>query len=103
MRIALIVALGVMFALPAHARDLTQAEQQIISEAVGDQLKDPYSARYKWPPLLKEQQDGYCGWVNAKNSYGAYVGSVPFRTQLVWRDGQLVRAVNTAIGSVRVR
>lgn len=39
-------------------------------------LKDPYSAKFT---SVSERDDGtVCGLVNAKNSYGAYVGRQPF-------------------------
>ena len=63
-------------------------------------LKDPYSAVYDWqpvhtgwvkaPPLLGGGMD--TGWVlkgtvNAKNSFGGYVGAKPY--QFMFREGVL--------------
>lgn len=66
----------------AQTRRLTIQEQRLISDRLGDRLKDPLSAQYRWPPVqLAMEAKGprlpYCFSVNAKNSYGGYVG---FRT-----------------------
>ena len=61
-------------ALPS--KPLTPANKVQIAKAVKDILKDPDSAKFRWP---KPQDWGlYCGWVNAKNSYGGYTGFEPF-------------------------
>lgn len=73
----LVAALAlVALAEPIPPRDLTEAERTAISASVGRQLADPYSAQYEWQPL----RDGiaYCGFVNAKNRFGAYAGYRPF-------------------------
>lgn len=66
-------------------------------------LKDPYSAHWMCHPMKQGQLgDGKAfgsaltGWllpceVNAKNSYGAYAGAVPY--VFLFRDGRLRRAV----------
>lgn len=54
------------------SRDL----QAAIKESVGKQLADPFSAQYDWQPVKDDML--YCGWVNAKNSFGAYTGYQPF-------------------------
>jgi hypothetical protein len=46
--------------------------------AVAHELKDPESAQFR---DLKQYGDLICGEVNAKNSYGGYVGFEPFYTQ----------------------
>jgi hypothetical protein len=59
---------------------LNPAIEDAARIAVGKNLKDPYSARLEG--LTAFRKDTYtivvCGAVNAKNSYGGYVGSVPF-------------------------
>lgn len=47
-----------------------------IQEAVGKELNDPFSAQYDWQPVKSPVV--YCGFVNAKNAFGAYVGYKPF-------------------------
>jgi len=63
-----------------------EAAQAAAIEAMQTQLKDPYSAQYRWTPISgtsvwpDRRNDGTCrGWilkgaVNAKNSYGGYIG-----------------------------
>lgn len=52
--------------------------------AVAKKLKDPYSARFEdlrlgsAPNVKGEPTERVCGFVNAKNSYGAYGGRTPF-------------------------
>jgi len=65
---------------------LTQAQfRATAEEGIRAQLKDPDSARFKWPyvavpmsykPAFEARRSGYltCGLVNAKNSYGGYGG-----------------------------
>lgn len=69
------LALFVAFSVAASSLP-TQAVQSAIKEAVGKKLADPLSAQYDWQPA----QEGvvYCGWVNAKNQFGAYSGYQPF-------------------------
>lgn len=50
--------------------------QTAIKTAIGKKLADPYSAQYDWQPIKNETV--YCGWVNAKNQFGAYTGYQPF-------------------------
>lgn len=52
-------------------------------ELVRAQLKDPDSAKFKG---VKESSPGYvCGFVNAKNSYGGYIGYRVF----YWHNGSV--------------
>lgn len=68
----------ILCAYPAHAaRPLTAQEKAAVEKAVKEKLKDPDSAKFKWPDLVNEK-GGYCGLVNARNSYGGYSGFTPF-------------------------
>ena len=69
---------------PSKPVKLTTKQINVVKKAVSKNLKDPYSARYRgivasrvndWPITV-------CGWVNAKNSYGAYTGDAPFIGEL---------------------
>lgn len=70
------------FAFPAlaqgkgHAAFVAAAKEMLTQD-----FKDPAGARYRNTAVYR-QIDGvslsFCGEVNAKNSYGAYVGFVPF-------------------------
>ena len=84
----------------AMARDaLTSQEKEIIMTAVkvkGD-LKDPDSAQFRWVRLSADVDTNaphvsasYCGLVNAKNSYGGYVGYRPYSATLFWMKGELI-------------
>lgn len=59
---------------PVISRDFTESEKNIVEEAVKVKLKDPSSAQFKWPKYHNNIEDYYCGYVNAKNSYGGYNG-----------------------------
>lgn len=71
---------------PPPKRNLKSAEA--IKEAQGavtGKLKDPESARFtdvnyrqNQPNMRGEPTDVVCGKVNAKNSFGGYVGARPF-------------------------
>lgn len=55
---------------------LTDANKEVIKSTIGRYLKDPYSAQYEWPAI--KNSTTYCGFVNAKNGFGAYEGYQPF-------------------------
>lgn len=62
----MIIALALAAALPSAAL------QSEIKAGLEAQLKDGQSARIIWQP--QHDQRIYCGFVNAKNSFGAYAG-----------------------------
>lgn len=66
-----------VFLIGAAPRTLAPSEKSVIAKEVGKRLKDPESARFKWPQVVGDGLT-YCGFVNAKNSYGGYAGAVPF-------------------------
>lgn len=76
----------------AQQRPLTDAEKKIITSTYGSRLKDPLSAQYRWSNLIKGQADApdYCFQVNAKNSYGAYVGFQTVLGSVRQRNGTVV-------------
>lgn len=58
---------------------LPPAAQHTVAQAVADQMKDPNSAEFRnWHAF--ESQNGLlvCGEINAKNSFGGYVGFTHF-------------------------
>lgn len=76
---ALLTEVGAAQAQPAGRRSMPAADREVIMRAVGDHLRDSVSARYRWPQASTDPDEvGYCGFVNAKNAFGAYVGFVPF-------------------------
>jgi hypothetical protein len=100
---AVLVGLMLTAGNEALARDvLTAKEKAIIMSEVKRELKDPESARFKWPKLAKDidmkSPDvaiNYCGLVNAKNSYGGYVGDKIFRITLGWEKGKMHPVMTT--------
>ena len=58
------------------------AERKVIVGEVGDQLADGVTAQWRWPAFSPGGKawigSTYCGWVNAKNKFGAYVGFRPY-------------------------
>lgn len=71
----LLIGMSFIAAFSASARELTAKEKALIEKEVRPQLKDPDSAKFTW----QDYQGGitYCFYVNAKNSYGGYVGDSP--------------------------
>lgn len=58
-----------------------ERKQAAYLQVVLDSLKDPDSAQFKdlqWSIDHEHYGDSLCGWVNAKNSFGWYVGFHPF-------------------------
>ena len=80
----------------APKRELTPAEKLALAPIFAGGLKDPSAAQFKWMPVVLTERDGitdYCGLVNGKNSYGAYIGFVRFYAQLNKDDkGQFIKA-----------
>lgn len=60
-------------------KPFTAAEKAEVRAAFADILKDPSSAEIRWLPVSDPMT--YCGWVNAKNSYGGYTGYTAFAFQ----------------------
>jgi hypothetical protein len=74
-----LIALAIPCAAIAET-PITDAERAAIRVEVRKQLKDPDSARFRWLP--SKAGDDYCGFVNARNSYGGYAGHTPFMVML---------------------
>lgn len=70
-------------------RDVTASEKAAMISAVKDVLKDPASAKFKWPPIYPNAEV-YCGFVNAKNSYGGYTGDELYYLAFHRTGGRLV-------------
>ena len=87
-----------------YGEPITQAVAETkVRQFMQGYLKDPYSAIYQWKPLYKgsvksgavlrgyKVYHGYIleGTVNAKNSYGGYVGAKPY--QFVFYNGEIMK------------
>ena len=60
---------------------LTEKQKQVVRTGVTASLKDPTSARFGSSFVAAKGTSGrivVCGFVNAKNSFGGYVGEAPF-------------------------
>lgn len=65
-------ASAVMAAQEAKIKKIKELEAVLVKS-----FKDPDSVKFK-DLSLNSSGDGLCGYVNAKNSYGAYVGFTEF-------------------------
>lgn len=90
---------GLLLLAAAHAsphlafpRDVTPQEKAAIAETVVEGFKDPSSAQFRWPPIMRP--DLYCGQVNAKNSYGGFVGYRMFSVRLSRIGGRVSAYLN---------
>lgn len=67
-----------------QAISLSARQRQLVEAEISYDLKDPSSARFRGLRAEQRQLDNgntsvfVCGEVNAKNSFGAYVGYRPF-------------------------
>ena len=68
---------------------LPPVAQQPVAQAVANQMKDPNSAEFRnWHAFQSDKGLLVCGEVNAKNSFGGYVGFTHFVAH-VTPEGQL--------------
>lgn len=71
----------------------TPSEKDFIvmgESLVKDTLKDPDSAKFESFFRNFGENTGYvCGYVNAKNSYGAYTGKKPYYVRIEVKDGKV--------------
>lgn len=81
MKKLVIVILGFCISIGAVARPLTESERVAVEKAVREEMKDPDSAKFYHGDFpYPDNTFIYCGYVNAKNSYGAYTGKQLFAT-----------------------
>lgn len=87
-RKAALAAVIMLGATPAFAAaPLNPGEKAAIVKAFDALLLDGLSARWRWPtPAEEGTAITYCGFVNGKNSMGAYTGYRPFMVALVRRN-----------------
>lgn len=100
----MVVALLALLIEPVLARNLDATEKQLIADAVTKDFKDPPAAQFRWLPVTgldkqDVQSQTYCGMVNGKNSYGAYIGFVPFAVFLVAKNGKVIVVGPLGVGS----
>lgn len=84
---------------------LSEAERSKIQEGVRRSLKDPYSAMFG--AMIASKGEGaavyVCGYVNAKNSFGGYVGYKIFYGILGVIDGKPWTFNVTGMGGTDVK
>jgi hypothetical protein len=71
--------------------EITPAMRSAIERGVAEALKDPESARFGRMAASKrpaESSPTVCGYVNARNSFGGYVGNRPFLGTLISGNGK---------------
>lgn len=76
-------------------RDLTPAEKKIIMDAVGLNLVDPQSARYRWakfPDMTAQDSVNYCATVDGKSPYPAYNGRQAYIVETKVLGGRVISA-----------
>jgi hypothetical protein len=67
------ILLAATAALVLNAPHAAPSGMGKATKAAAEALKDPASAKFRHVVSMQENA-GYCGEVNAKNSYGGYVG-----------------------------
>ncbi len=76
-------------------RNLTDDEKKLISHAVAATLMDPDGGKFLWAPLILYSESGsgiYCGLVNGKNSYGAYIGYRKYAVKVTFGPNMEIRS-----------
>lgn len=86
-----------------EARPITVDERAAVENVIREEMKDPDAAKfYHMDFPYPDNTFTYCGYVNGKNSYGAYAGKQLFATFLGKNaDGKLIAAsfdVNSQTG-----
>lgn len=66
--------------LPVQSLPLSPSKLASFKAAVADEMKDPQSVQFRKLKGVKDAKgnEGLCGEINAKNSYGGYIGFKPF-------------------------
>lgn len=85
----------------AQFTKLNAAAERAIKQAVIDRLKDPESARFSNIYSVRDISGALhtCGLVNARNSYGGYVGSTPFYVITFGNEQPYVQIASTEVWS----
>ena len=86
--------------LNAHTYDLSVAEIDAIKAAITSILKNPGSAKFATIVASENEKPGQvtaCGYVNAKNSSGAYAGKQPFKGVLKGKRFLITKPLGTSM------
>lgn len=80
-RLALLILAFV--GMHVEARPITEDEKSAVENVIREEMKDPDAAKfYHMDFPYPDTTFTYCGYVNGKNSYGAYAGKQLFATFL---------------------
>jgi hypothetical protein len=76
-------------------RELSPAEKEVITHAVGLSVSNPGSAQYRWPQISSSEEGSvnYCGMVNAKSPFPAYSGWQAYIVEATVSGGRISSAV----------
>ncbi len=88
-----ILLITILLSFSAVSTELTEKQKSAIKAAVGMNLLDEDSAKYKFPEVKDKV---YCGLVNDKNQSGEYAGSQVFKVVLLSSDSVLFLGLDSA-------
>jgi hypothetical protein len=74
--------ISVEAAIATHPEPLEKDTEAAVMSLVRAKLKDPDSAKFH--DIKRRGPLDYCGWVNARNSYGGYAGDSIFLANSKW-------------------
>jgi hypothetical protein len=84
-------------------RELTPTEKSILAKEFSKSLKDPDSAKFEWTKVPKNWSGkstlDYCATLNARNSFGGYVGFQPFVGLIITAGGKIAGGSITGLAS----
>jgi len=73
----------------SSARPLTEPERLAVEKTIREEMKDPDAAKfYHQDYPYPDSTHMYCGYVNGKNSYGAYTGKQLFTAFIFPSNGK---------------
>lgn len=81
---------------------LTPADQAAVEDTISRRFKDPEAARFRDIMARRELAEDFiyvCGYVNAKNAFGGYVGYSPFAVILTHGARNAPVAASLGVGS----
>lgn len=88
---------------PDELRELTPIEKATLAKAFAKTLKDPDSAKFEWTKVPKNWSGktaiDYCATLNAKNSFGGYVGFQPYIGLITIAGGKITGGTVTGLAS----
>lgn len=74
-------------------RELTADEQAVLIKALSPGLNQPSTVQWRWLPLstktFEKGQGRYCGYLNAKDSFGKELGFQPFLSAVTTSHGHI--------------